>query len=474
MAGLVAVTSTDAPATARPAGTGRSRLVAAAVVGLVTTAVYTVFSVRQWARFEVPSWDLGIFTQVLRQYAELNAPVVSIKGEGFMILGDHFHPLLVLLAPVYALFPSGLTLLVMQNVLIGVSAVIVTACAARHLGTVAGILLGLAYGLSWGLQSAVASQFHEIALAVPLLAACCAALVRRDHRAAALWAAPLVLVKEDLGITVAAVGLVLVIRGSRRLGAGLIVGGVAAFLITTRLILPALNPDGVWDYADDSILSLLTTDPGGAVNVLLAGAGEKALLVLAVFAITGFLALRSPIALLTLPTFAWRLSSDVPFHWDLHWHYSAVLMPVVFLAAVDALRLLPALRRWARWVTAGLLAISLAVSTNFPLADLVEPRTYAPSVHDGGARAALAMVPDDAVVATDITLLAYLAPRAQVYWVGNEGNPVPDFVVVNRNSGVYGDDPPEDVVAYAEEKFPAAEFTQVLDEQGFAVAERTG
>src|SRR5699024_1495266 len=119
-------------------------------------------------------------------------------------------------APIYRLFPSGLTLLVIQAVLIGLSAVIVTACAARHLGTTAGALLGLAYGLSWGLQAAVASQFHEIALAVPLLAACCAALVRRDHRAAALWAAPLVLVKEDLGITVAAVGLVLLIRGSRR------------------------------------------------------------------------------------------------------------------------------------------------------------------------------------------------------------------------------------------------------------------
>lgn len=473
MAGLAAVTSAEAQTSTPEGRTDRARLITASAVGVVITAVYTLFSVRQWARFEVPSWDLGIFTQVLRRYSELQAPVVTIKGEGFMILGDHFHPLLVLLAPVYRLFPSALTLLVVQAVLIGVSAVIVTACAARHLGTVAGALLGLAYGLSWGLQSAVASQFHEIALAVPLLAACCAALVRRDHRAAALWAAPLVLVKEDLGITVAAVGLVLVIRGSRRLGAGLIIGGAAAFWVTTKVILPALNPDGVWDYADDSILSLLSTDLGGAVNVLLAGAGEKLLLVVSVFAITAFLALRSPIALITLPTFAWRLSSDVPFHWDLHWHYSAVLMPVVFLAAVDALRLLPALLRRARLVAAGLLVVSLGVSTSFPLADLVDPRTYAPSPHDGGAHAALALVPDGAVVATDITLMASLAPRAQVYWVGNEGNPVPDYVVVNRSSGVYGGSPPEDVVAYAEEKFPGAEFVEVLDDEGVTVAERT-
>src|SRR5699024_4043442 len=85
---------------------------------------------------------------------------------------------------------------------------------------------------------------------------------------------------------------------------------------------------------------------------LSAGAGKKMLLVLAVLAITGFLAGRSPIAVVLLPTFAWRLPSDVPSHWSLDWHYSAVLMPVVCLALVDALRTAP-LRRSARWVADG-------------------------------------------------------------------------------------------------------------------------
>lgn len=476
MDGLAPVTRTESSAGASATGSALAgrRLLVAGAVGVLVTALYTVFSLRQWDRFEVPSWDLGIFTQVLRRYSELQAPVVTIKGEGFMILGDHFHPLLVLLAPLYRLFPSGLTLLVIQDVLVGISVVIVAACAIRHLGTVAGAGIGLAYGLSWGLQSAVASQFHEIALAVPLLAACCAALVRDDHRAAALWVAPTVLVKEDMGATVAAVGVVLAIRGSRRLGAGLVVGGVAAFLLTTRVILPALNPDGVWAYAQDSILSVVFTDPGEAVTMLLTGVGEKALLVLAVFAITAFLALRSPIAVVALPTFAWRLTSDVPYHWSLQWHYSAVLMPVVFLALVDALRLMPALRQRAAWVAAGLAGVGLVVSTHFPLSDLAEARTYQPAAHDGAAHAALAIVPDGAVVATDITLMAYLAPRAQVYWLGNEGNPVPDYVVINRSSGVYGGNPPQNVVGYARDKFPGARFVEVLDDEGFAVAERIG
>ena len=56
-------------------------------------------------------------------------------------------------------------------------------------------------------------------------------------------------------------------------GGGLLAGGLAAFWLTTTVVLPALNSDGVWAYAQDSILSVLLDDPGHAVNVLLAGAG---------------------------------------------------------------------------------------------------------------------------------------------------------------------------------------------------------
>lgn len=451
----------------------RRRWLTAGAVALLVTAAYTLFSLRQWARFEVPSWDLGIFTQVLRSYSELRAPVSDIKGPGFMILGDHFHPLLAVLAPVYALFPSGATLLVLQGLLIGVSVLVVALSAGRHLGVFAGAAIGLAYGLSWGLQSAVAAQFHEIALAVPLLAACCAALVRRDHRAAALWALPLLGVKEPFGLTVAAVGVVLLIRGSRRWGAGLVVAGLGAFVLITQVVLPALNPDGVWAYADDSILSHLVRDPQSAVAMLTTGAGQKAVLVLAVFGITGFLALRSPIALITVPTFAWRLTSDVPYHWSLDWHYSAVLMPVVFLALVDALRRAP-LRRFARVLAAGSVVVALVVATRFPLADLLRPDTYRPAPDAQAAQAVLAAVPSGVAVATDITLMAYLAPTTHVYWLGNPNNPVPDYVVVDQDSGVYPGGPPEDVVAYAEEKFPQARFVAVFDDGGFLVARRSG
>ncbi|WP_155850012.1 DUF2079 domain-containing protein, partial [Arthrobacter sp. H41] len=164
---------------AAPPVTSRRQPVGAWLVGLAATSLYIAYSATQWHQISSPSWDLGIFTQLAKAYAAPGAPIVPIKGDGFNLLGDHFHPLLVLLGPVYAVFPSGFTLLVVQNLLFGLAVFVVTRAGIRHVGRSAGICIGVAFGLSWGLQSAVAAQFHEIAFAVPLLALSLEAVIDR-------------------------------------------------------------------------------------------------------------------------------------------------------------------------------------------------------------------------------------------------------------------------------------------------------
>ena len=73
-------------------------------LGLVlalSAAVSVTHSFLRYATYEAKGYDLGIFDQVVRQYALLNAPLSSVKGVDFHILGDHFHPILALLAPAY-------------------------------------------------------------------------------------------------------------------------------------------------------------------------------------------------------------------------------------------------------------------------------------------------------------------------------------------------------------------------------------
>ena len=219
------------------------------LLATVMFGLYAIMSIARFLRLDNGSWDLGMFTEAIKGYAHLGAPIADIRGPGFNLLGDHFHPILVLIAPFFRIFPSSITLLVAQAVLFAISMVPITRLAIRRLGIGAGYAIGIAYGLSWGLQSAADFDFHELAFAVPLLAFSLVALVDGRYRAAILWAMPLVLVKEDMGIFVAGIGVLVAIRGRKWWqGLGLSVFGLAASAVAILVFIPAFNPNGQYGF----------------------------------------------------------------------------------------------------------------------------------------------------------------------------------------------------------------------------------
>ena len=438
--------------------------VAAVVWALACTTAYALLSVRRFARLEPSSWDNAIFEQAVRGWATFRGPVVDIKGPGFNLLGDHFSPVLVLLAPFYRVAPSAQTILVAQAVLLGTSVLVVTLLAVRRLGGPAGWALGVAYGLSFGLASAVRSDFHEVAFGAPLLALAGAAYVDRRWRAVVGWTLPLLLVKEDLGATVLMVGVVLWLAGERRRGVWLAATGVVGAALVVLVIVPAFNPAGVYDYAsgvggDRGLLATIAAEPG-----------RKALTVLLTFAVTGLAALASPWVLLVLPTFAWRFAADNPFYWGTDWHYSLLLMPIVFVAAVDAMQRRPALR----WAAVPALGVTAALLVTSPLAALVEPRTWEEAPRAAAAEQVVEAIPDGASVETDIGLITHLATDHRVYWIGTiASGPLPagdpEYVLLDHWANVGS---PPDAVAYAAEQHGGT-WETVLEVEGYQLARRT-
>ncbi|WDF32920.1 DUF2079 domain-containing protein [Arthrobacter agilis] len=450
---------------------------AAWLTGLLATLLYTIFSVTQWNQLVSPSWDLGIFTQLAKAYAAPGAPIVPIKGEDFNLLGDHFHPLLVLLGPAYALAPSGLTLLIVQNVLFGLSVAVVTRAGTRLLSPAAGLCVGIAYALSWGLQSAVAAQFHEIAFAVPLLALSGEAVLRRRVLPAVLWGGLLVFVKEDLGLTVMMLGLVIAWRLRTVAGLWLSVWGALWLIVSVRLVLPALNAAGQYDYSDRIDVGAMITDPAGAVVDLVSGTAKHETLLLLLIA-GGFLFLRSSLALVLLPTLLWRFASGQESYWGPEWHYSAVLMPVLFLSLLDAVRSLRGSRRaWSRRVALigvpAAVAASLVLLPTQKLAPLAEPATYRQSERWDAAHRMMDLIPHEATVESGVVLMAYLVPETRVYWLGNV-NPAPDYLIVDADDWSWGPVRPGDAEAHAEQRYPGTDYALVFDEAGYQLVQRQG
>ncbi|MEU0537618.1 DUF2079 domain-containing protein [Amycolatopsis tolypomycina] len=379
------------------------------VVAAVAFAGYAAWSLRRLRTFDASGFDLGIFEQAVRSYAHGHWPVSDLLGPGAPTLGDHFHPILALLAPCYLLWPSPGVLLVAQALLFALSAVPVTRCAIRLLGARRGALVGAGYVLSWGLLSAVNFDFHEVCFAVPMLAFTAEHLLHERWRAAVWCALPLVLVKEDLPLTLAAVGVVLVLNRQRRLGWTVLVFGVATSALLFLVVLPALNPAGA--YAHGSGLNPF----GGAI--------VKVSMLLALLAPTAFAALRSPLLLLAAPTLLWRLVSANDRYWGMGYHYSAVLMPIVFIAGVHGAR------RLKRYLPVCAVVTGLA-SLGLQAAHLTDG-VWTPSQR-AGIETVLARIPDGATVLASNRLAPHLTSRCTVLFFDGVPGERPEWVVVAR------------------------------------------
>jgi uncharacterized membrane protein len=550
------------------------------VIALATFIAYDTISVFKYLRLDPGSWDLGIFTEYIKQLAHLHAPVVPIRGAGFNLLGDHFQPIVGLLAPFFRVFPTPETLLVAQALFTAASVIPVCRAAQELLGIWASRGIGLAYGFSWGLQQMVNFDFHEIAFAVPLLAFSLSALVRRRPRPAILWALPLVFVKEDQGFTVAAIGLVmagmglvmlarggdpsgprwlkasagpggrppgtprrllrhgalaLLARGSDppgtprdadgawpasrqapsrvlprgsdlghgearawiRGGVLLAAWGLAWSVLAIAVIIPHFNPMHHYPYWYDGGV---VGGPGGHPSVVsglahqvIQSGHEKLWTTFLILLPVAFLALRSPLALVALPSLALRFISTNSYFWGTSWHYDATVMPIVFLAAVDGMarfrassqRRAGAARRRgatrlpapgeavARYGAAVMVVIAGWLAFRFPLDTLWSSQTYDISLHVGAEDAAMARVPNGVTVEATLSALAPLAARDDTYWIGITPNPAPDYVVFDETNSGWSP-PPGNVLTFIEQRHPGWAYLRIFADDGVDVFRRAG
>jgi hypothetical protein len=121
------------------------------------------------------------------------------EGPHFLLLADHWSPILALLAPLYWVFDSPATLLVAQGVLFALAIPPLWAYTRRQLGPGAAYFVCVAYALPLPVMAAVLVERFDAG--------------RRWH--GVLAAAVMLLVKEDMGLLVAGFGCYLLLTRRR-------------------------------------------------------------------------------------------------------------------------------------------------------------------------------------------------------------------------------------------------------------------
>ena len=408
-----------------------SRTLANAVAIVMTVAAaagFSAISLYRFVHFGANGFDLGIQDQTVWGYSRLQMIPNTVEGIP-NLLGDHFNPILMVLAPFYWLWPSAATLLIAQAVLLAIAGIPIYMWATQKVGYAAGLAFLASYLLFWGVLAGVVFDFHHVVFAVPAISTALYATLNKQNRL--LWGSVAIamLTREDVTLTVIALGLFIAVFQRRwLLGGVMAVANAAWFLLLLQVVMPAVGgaPYGHWTYTalgkgPLSAAASVLEHPISALKLLVSPV-EKLRVGVASFANWLFLPLLSPLVLIAVPSFLERFWSSSPTFWSFHYQYSMLPAPILTFAAIDTCA---RMRSWwkgrlgiAASISLPLGALAASVLLSFALVHpLAELGTYVPDSTAAQIQGCLNVIPAGASVAATDALVPHLSDRSQIYEV---------------------------------------------------------
>ncbi len=268
-------------------------------------------------------------------------------------LGVHFSPGLFLLLPFYAVFQSPLTLICLQSIAVASSVIPLYLLGRRMLGdSRAALLVSCAYVVYAPTFGAAFSGFHET-LFVPLFLFLMFLGHEKSNQRLYWFSLFMILAwKETMGLPILFWGVALVFqKDTRRKGYATMLAGGLWLLWTFFILMPMLRgmpvsqsmmqyrfPEDI-GHSPSEIVRNLFTNPGVFIRHI-STMGKMSYLI-KIAAPLLFLPLGSPAALLpVLPQLGENLLTARPDGINLMKHYTAPMIPFVFLALLRTLALI--------------------------------------------------------------------------------------------------------------------------------------
>lgn len=418
-----------------------------ALIGMIAlwVAIMGILVWRRHDRFGSFGFDMGIYDQAVWLAAH-GESFITVRG--LDLFGHHANVAFYLLAPFSWLGAGPHFLNLLQVASLALSAVPLYLLGRDRLASPwLALVIPAAFLLHPSTQFLAWELFHPETMAItPLLFAYWAATRQRWG-----WYAGLMVFavawKEDVALAAFMIGLVVLVRGHRRAGLTTMGLSLGWFLFVNRILLTAVNGHGAFydqfygDLGNNpfEIVGTAVSDPGVVIERVTSPDSLEFLWQLA--APFGLVPLLAPLVLLLgVPQLVADLLSIHSFTREITFHYAAMPMAALALAAVEGLGWL---RRRIPWsggtaVVAAVVMVSAVLGTvqwgPSPIGARYD-QGYWPKAGDPAKTAkelAVAVVPDSAGVSATYAFVAHLSHRRNVYEFPNPFH--------ERNWGVRGED----------------------------------
>jgi uncharacterized membrane protein len=368
-------------------------------------------------------YDLGIYQQGVWLMSQFETPFITLRG--VHLFGDHTSFILVVLLPLYWIFPATGTLLTAQAFAIAAGAIPVFLYARQRVGGEgAALALSVVYLLHPTLSWKTLHAFHPEAFLPVLVGFALYGALMRHWRVYWVFVALTLLVKEDSFLIIVALGLWVALQRDRRIGLATISISIVYTLVAFFVILnhfagtPSMYSDRIPFGGPFGLARTAVTDPAALLGHMTSGARPWYLLQMTAPFAWVFLRLPGVAAIAAPVLIANVIVGDNPQH-DIGHQYSLVVVAVLAMGAVHAIG---AIAKNRRAIIAGVGVVAVATSylwSALPLAR--ESLAHLSPTHPQAvaAREAIAIVPDDAAVAAPWALTPHLSRRTHIWSLPN-------------------------------------------------------
>ncbi len=433
------------------------------VVFAFSFLLYGILSIQRHQLFRSFTMDLAGYDQGMYLLSRFQTPSSSIYHFP-NLLGDHFEPILAVVALLYRIWSDVRIALVAQAVAVSVTVFPIFGLAKKYLkNNLAAVLLSLSFVFFIGTQDALEFDFHPLVFAVPALAYAIYFLDAKKYWGYFISLISGFLCKEVFAVYAVFIGLYALIKKNYKIGLITILLGISWYILAVKCIIPHLSGRpyahiGAFHDLGGSageIIKTIVTRPFYTLRIMLTPS-EKIATGLGLLGSAAFLCFLAPAQLvLLLPMLGEKfLTLDRSSNWAMWWHYGITIAPVIIFSAIIAITKITAKKNdkaMAVSLSAAVLFATLLVAFVYygkppytaPTAKTLTKKFYSVSSHLKVVEDEIKRIPQDASVITQDQIGPHLSQRKTIYQLKNFSDiEKADYVVLDEAIGhwPYGDE----------------------------------
>lgn len=386
----------------------------------IYAAYFVALTVRIHHSLGTSAYDFGLYDQGIWLLSRGETPFVTLMGRN--LFGDHTSFILLLLVPLYWMFSSTATLLVVQSIVIALGGIPVFLYTRRRLSSDAmGAVMVAVYLLHPAVSWTNLENFHPDSILPLLVGLALYGALERKWRLFGCAVVLALLVKEDVALILVPIGVWVALHRDLKRGLMVVVGSIVAMILLIVVFMKQFT--GVtfrnsWRIPFGGFGGLARTTlrrPWKLVSYLVSQ--DRPFYLWQTLAPVGFVFFAAPEVVLTagLVLFT-NILSTFWYQYHIQYHYSLVVVPAIIIGTSYAIGKAP--RRSRNLLMSLVLASSLVTAylwTPLPggRTNVLQWNTDHPSVE--AAHELFVLIPDSAVISAYHPLTAQLARRREIY-----------------------------------------------------------